>query len=262
MKKGKLIFYIVIAALAVFVCACLIEIILYTDDMDSSEDEYRNLADKYVTEDRQSGGGDEDQGNHEKKLTHVDFDSLQGINTDIKAWIRFDHTGDVSVDYPVLQAADDQKYIHTDIYGSESRSGSLFLEAVNSGNFNDPNDMNQIIYGHNMRNGSMFGTLKRYRSEDFYKKNDLFSIFTPEKVYRYKIFSCFKTPDDSFIYNTGFRYGSDEYREYLERIADMSVYKSRLVPSASQNIVLLSTCIGDGDNRFVVCGMLTSSRNN
>lgn len=257
----KIVLYVIIAALSIFVAISLFEIITYSVDVESSEKDYKYLSNRYVM--NSNNNSDKIRVNRKtKSLPEVDFESLQGINSDIKAWIRFDDLKMVPIDYPVVYNGDNDKYLHTDIYGNESRSGSLFMESSGKPEFSDPNEMVQIIYGHNMRNGSMFGSLRKYSNSGFYNKNKFFNILTSDKKYRYRIFSCFKVSADSSLYQTNFTTGSREYGDYLEKVADMTIYKEKFIPSVNQHIVILSTCIAHDDgNRFVVCAVQTYESN-
>ena len=139
-----------------------------------------------------------------------------------------------------------EKYLHKDVFGKYSYSGSLFVEG---------SGMNQIIYGHNMRNGTMFGSLKRLRDKEILKKNRYFTIYTRNGVYRYLIFSLFETKVGSKVYSTNFE-ADQGYEAYLSFLKDHSEICLKTSPNKDTPTVILSTCAEGGSKRFVVCGML------
>ena len=121
--------------------------------------------------------------NYKQWYTDVDvkLEELQQVNADIIGWIRFDNLEQLS--YPVLYSGDDEKYLRTDIYGNQTIAGCIFMEGMNTPDFQD---YHTILYGHNMKNGSMFAQLKKFsQNSDIYNQSKYFWIFTPEKNYRY-----------------------------------------------------------------------------
>ena len=217
-----------------------------------SNSAYQDLSDSYTTE-AESGDASGDAANEWWGEVVIDFESLWEINSDIAAWIRFDDTDAVPIDYPILYNGDNDAYIRTDIYGNYATEGCLFIEENNAG---DLSDMNTIIYGHAMRNGHMFGSLKYYRLDDtFIEENAYFTIYLPGKAYRYRIFSYFTTEYDSDVYQIGFASGSSYYEAYLDYIVSNSSVDCGYVPDADDPIVILSTCAtgyGTDTQRFVV----------
>ena len=236
-------------ALLLIIIFCLYQIIPYVWGNHQSQENYQQLISDYVTESGDaSGDADAWWGD-----VVIDFDSLQAINSDIVAWIRFDDTDAVQIDYPILYNGDNDAYIRTDIYGDYSTEGCLFIEEKNAGDFTD---MNTIIYGHAMRNNHMFGTLKYYRQDSsFVTENGYFTIYMPGKAMRYQIFSYFTTEYDSEVYQIGFASGSSSYEAYLEYILENSMTNCSYIPDSTDQIVILSTCAtgyGTDSQRFVV----------
>ncbi len=183
----------------------------------------------------------------------IDFDALWEINPDVIGWIRFDDTNAIDVDYPILHSDDNDTYLRHDLYGTYHTAGSIFLEAANTGDFSD---IYNILYGHNMRNGTMFGTLKKYRDEEgFYEANKYFTVYTPERTYRYEIFGYADIPDDDEIYQVG--YSPDGYyQKLIDRMLSKSLRDTGIVPTIDDKTILLSTCTSAGERyRFVVFGI-------
>ncbi len=173
-RNNVLTLVLLIVALAVLVFALwrLIPILM---DYRQANSTYAELADEVVNDpDSGEGIGDEPWNAFDWQSVQIDFDALQQINPDVVGWIRFDNLDAIDVDYPILHGKTNDDYLHTDLYGTYHYAGSIFLESKNSSNMRD---IYNIIYGHNMRNGSMFGTLRRYRdSDDFYEENPYFTI--------------------------------------------------------------------------------------
>lgn len=121
------------------------------------------------------------------KRISVDFDGLNTINEDVVGWLFFENE---DISYPILYSGDDEYYLHHTLYKNTSTSASIFVEGVNNP---DMQDDVTIIYGHNMKNSSMFGKLRRYKEdEDYYDDHQYFQVLTEDgKAYRYRVFSYF-----------------------------------------------------------------------
>ncbi|MCC8167944.1 MAG: sortase [Clostridiales bacterium] len=117
----------------------------------------------------------------------VDFDGLNSINEDVVGWV-YQENGSIS--YPLLYSGDNDKYLRKTLYGVTSTSGSVFIGGENDPSFSDPLTM---IYGHNMKNGSMFGSLKKYKNEeDYFEEHQYFQVYTEDGMaYRYQVFAYF-----------------------------------------------------------------------
>lgn len=185
----------------------------------------------------------------------VDFEKLQKENPDIYAWITIP---DTEIDYPVLQSeSDDTYYLNHTVEKKKGLPGSIYSESQNRKDFSDPNT---VLYGHNMKNGSMFGHLKKFaEDQNVYNKSKYFWILTPDKNYRYEIISAYTTGVDSDTY-TLFKGPGEEFQRYLETIkgySEISTDPGEL--TIKDKIVTLSTCTGNESTRFVVQGRRISS---
>ena len=175
----------------------------------------------------------------------IDLEALQEVNSDIVGWIRFDSIDIIS--YPILYSGDDEKYLRTDIYGNSTTAGCIFIEGANNP---DLSDYHTIIYGHNMQNLSMFGSLKKYKTEDFYENNQYFTIYTEDMAYRYQIFSYRDIPETHEVYTVGF--GPDEtFQNFINEMIRHSYEDTGVTVTKEDKVVTLSTCSTEG-NRFVV----------
>lgn len=182
----------------------------------------------------------------------VDFEELKKINPDTIGWIRF-YPEPKEISYPIVQAADNDKYLHKTFSANENTLGAIFVNAYNHADFSDKNT---IIYGHRMKDGSMFRHLEDYAEKDFWEKNPFFYIYTTDgRKLTYHIYSAGQVLDTSDTYLTEF--GSDEAYEDFLKVTRESVYDTGVEVTRDDRIVTLSTCTSASDNhRFVVRGVL------
>lgn len=193
---------------------------------------------------------DEGQGPSLTAPMKIDFDTLRGVNEDVIGWIYIEALEDVS--YPVVKGTDNNTYLHMTYEKNYNFAGTIFIDCENSGDFSD---CNTLVYGHNMKNGSMFGQLKKFSQDpELYKKSKYFWIFTPEKDYRYEIIAAYTTGVSSDTY-TLFKGPGQEFEEYLETIKGYSEIQTEAGEMTMKDkIVTLSTCTGNDATRFVVQG--------
>ena len=151
---------------------------------------------------------------------------------------------------------DMQYYIHRDFYGKDSVSGTLFL-----GDDFSTESMSMIIYGHNMKNGTMFGELDRYARDSYWREHPVIRLSTVDEDREYEIFAAFQTRllyegEEGFAY---YAYTGDlsqeEYEEFVEQAKAMTPYDTGITPEYGEQLVMLSTCSYHTENgRFVVVG--------
>ena len=179
----------------------------------------------------------------------IDFAELKSVNEDIVGWLRIRA---LDISYPVVQGEDNDYYLHRTFEGVDNFAGCLF---VNCDNEPDLTDQNTIIYGHNMKNGSMFGKLKKFQEEEIFNKSKFFWIFTEDFIYQYRIFSAMTVNKIGINYQTFFL--ENEFQEFKDAAFRNSVVENSNVSlSYEDRIVTLSTCTGDDSTRFVVMGKL------
>ena len=255
-KKGDIILTLaLIVAVAVFCFAAYNLFHIYTE-YKKGTDEYNHIEQMAVTErapESTEEASDTEQG--PQPPFDVDFAALQGVNPDVVGWIYIEALDGIS--YPVVQGEDNEEYLHTTYENNYNFAGTIFIDYENSRDFSD---CNTLVYGHNMKNGSMFGRLKKF-SEDqtTYEKSKYFWIFTPEKDYRYEIISAYTTGVNSDTY-TLFKGPGDEFQEYLDTIKGYSEIETDDTElTIKDRIVTLSTCTGNDATRYVVQGRLADS---
>lgn len=186
----------------------------------------------------------------------IDFDALHEENDEIVAWITLDGT---VIDYPILCRPEDDAYYHThNVKGQEAVAGAIYIQG--SYNSTDFSDFHTVIYGHNMRDGSMFAALHKFEDEDFFNEHDTVVIYTPTQRLTYTIFAAY--PRDDAHLMRKFDYSSAEGRQaFLDEIATHTDGHFRDVElTTDSNIITLSTCIGSADDqRYVVQAVLTEA---
>ncbi len=184
-----------------------------------------------------------------------DFDKLKEINSDVVGWIRFDQPE--IIDYPIVAGVDNNKYLKTDFNGGTSDHGTIFLDMRNAPTFTDKH---AIVYGHNMKNDSMFGALNKYSEEAFYEENPYFYIYTPDgKVKKYHISSARVVKEDAVCYNLQFA-DDAQFIEHLQEMESGSLYDTGVDYDENSQLVTLSTCTAADDDRFIVQGILIEER--
>ena len=233
-KKGDILLTLVlIVAIAVFCYAAVNLFHIYTE-YKKGTDEYNHIEQMAVTDrapDAQTEVAGPDA--EPKPPIDVDFAALKSVNEDVVGWIYVEALDNIS--YPIVQGKDNE----------------------NSGDFSD---CNTLIYGHNMKNGSMFGHLKKFvEDQGLYNKSRYFWILTPDKNYRYEIISAYTTGVDSDTY-TLFKGPGEEFQNYLETIRGYSEIQTDPGElTIKDKIVTLSTCTGNESTRFVVQGKRVNS---
>lgn len=179
----------------------------------------------------------------------VDFAALQLINPDVVGWIYIPGT---DVNYPVVQGEDNDEYLYHLISGEFNSSGSIFLDAGASALFLSRNNP---IYGHNMKNGTMFADMINYNSQTFYEDHPAAYLLTPEKNYKVNIFSAYTI--DAWADSWQMSFTDDAYTEWLNRLRQKSYIAADVVPSVTDRVLTFSTCTYEtGDARFLVHGIL------
>lgn len=224
-------------------------------------DEYRELeeyvivAEAEVVETALQTESTEDVEEEEKEpliplKVNVRHEVLKSINDDFVGWLYYEP---LEISYPVVRGNDNDYYTSYTFEGDKNSSGAIFMDFLNKPDYSN---YNTIIYGHNMRNGTMFGSLKKMLNDETIAQNDpYFYVFTEDKSYMYEIFAVYLTNASSHTYDLiEDEAGQAEYLEYINKTA---TYRSEKEVTASDRIVTLSTCHGlHSNNRTVVHGVL------
>jgi len=171
----------------------------------------------------------------------VDFSALLAVNRDTVGWLSIPGTG---ISYPVVQANDNDTYLHTSFYGKRSGAGAVFMDCKNSA---DPLDRNTIIYGHNMGRGrtDMFGSLLRYNDEKYYGAHRWIQFDTVHGQYGWwRVFAVLHLDAQATEFDylrQDFRDG-EEFKEWIAQARALSLYPADMPVPEGANILTLSTC--------------------
>lgn len=198
----------------------------------------------------QTGEKEEKEKSHRTAPIQVDFDTLRKTNQDVVAWL---YSPDTPINYPVVQAPDNEYYLHRRLDGSYDYAGTLFMDFRNSADFSD---WNTIIYGHNMRNDSMFGTLTDYKKESYFESHSEIYLLTPEHDYTIKVLAGYATKSDSEVYNK-INPDTEEREALFRNWLDAVSCAEEDYPEADDQLITLSTCSYEyRDARYVLVGLL------
>ena len=176
-------------------------------------------------------------------------EELIKINEDYKMWIEVPNT---NIDYPVVQGKDNDFYLNHDFNKKESSSGAIFIDYKN----NIEKDKNIIIYGHNMRNKSMFQNLMKFKEEVFWKENNKIILTIDRKMYEYEIFSSYISNAKDVDLKINFK-SEEEYLKYIDDIKKKSIFSRDMNIKSDDRIITLSTCsYEEDDNKMIIHGKL------
>jgi len=180
----------------------------------------------------------------------VDFDTLRAINPDIVAWLI---CKDTRINYPVVQGSDNDYYLKHLFDGKRNNAGCLFVDSNNEPGFVDHNT---VIYGHHMKDKSMFSTLMEYKTQDFYEKHSQMILLTPEGNYTIDLFAGYVTDVKADSWKLWFA-SNTEFEKWIRETQSKSTFQSEVEVSTTDRFVTLSTCSYEFDNaRYVVIGKL------
>ena|GEM_PF-3540265 len=181
------------------------------------------------------------------------YKKLLDINPDLYCWIKVSFT---TIDYPVVQATDNEYYLNHSFEKKHSNSGAIFADYRNGKDISE--NRNLLIYGHNMLDNSMFQPLIDFSTREDYFTHGIIELITQEAIYYYEIFSVSEEDPKSGYIQTDFK-DDEEYVEFLYEIKERSVFQKDIILDENSKIITLSTCINDVrlDMRFAVRGVLT-----
>lgn len=187
-------------------------------------------------------------------LPSVDFDALLETGPDIIGWLTLP---DSAINYPVTQTDDNEYYLHHLYDGTYNKVGCLFADYENAADFSD---RNTIIYGHNMRDGSMFAALNEYAEQSYYDTHKQMYLVTPEGGYVVELFAAFtakpaESGNDTSPWRLEWKDDGD-YTTWLTAMKERSVVESDVTVTCSDKVLTLSTCTPGGAQRFIVMGKL------
>ncbi len=258
-SKKKFSFF---STLLTILCICVIafsgwKLYGYIKGYKEGSDEYEELR-SYVEEDTESEGTTGDGENKDTCPIKVDFDTLKKINPDVVGWIYIKGSG---INYPIVHAKEkgNDYYLHHTFEDKSNFSGAIFLDELCESDFSMDNS---VIYGHNLKNGEMFGHLKKmydtnYNEDADYSKYPVVWILTPDKKMEYAVFAGreIDADKDEDAYTIEFASGA-EYQSFLETSKEKSLFKTDVDVLEGLTLrpsITLSTCTSTTESgRFIV----------
>ena len=252
-KEQKFWTYLIVASVCVLILCALILGGKYIKRK-QAEKVYDDLKEEYVSdESQQEQQVDLGPGG----LLTIDFDALQNVNSHVYAWLE---VADTSINYPVVQHPESLSYyLNRTIDRKKGLPGTLFSERYTSTTLYD--DVH-IIYGHNMKNKSMFGALHSYAEDGYLEKHSYMYLYTPSSIYVYRIFAAVVTSNAHFLNKYDFSTPEGK-REYLndiyhpQEMNEKNQYLDGLQVTTNQKILILSTCTSESKKlRYTVHGAL------
>ena len=149
-------------------------------------------------------------------VSPIDFAPLLATNPDTIGWIR---VPDTKIDYPIVQSPDNQYYLHKDFEGKDSVYGTIYLDADSKSDFSG---WNNPIYGHHMKDGSMFKDVVKFKDQDFFENHRYFEIYTPERTIHLKTLGCYYSDSNGIVRKTSFKSQASFDKWVSERLAPCS----------------------------------------
>lgn len=179
------------------------------------------------------------------KQRKIDFKKLRSQNKDIVGWVYAKGT---NIDYPIVHGKDNEEYLHKDFNNKKSSSGTIFLDHACKKNFTSDNN---IIYGHHMKNGTMFANLLKFREESFLKKHSTIILYTPDRTLHLKVISAYAAKAQEQMPVV---FAKEKQRQqYIDKIRDMSEVSIKKSKSKIKRIYTFVTCSYEReDNRTYV----------
>ena len=226
----------VVLVLACLVCICLMAgyLLIKGEQEDVQEEMKEEVEEVYVQEEAVP----------ELAEQPIDFEGLWEINPEIYAWLK---VPDTNINYPILQHEGENQsyYLEHDMYGEVNVAGSIYTEYYNNKDFQDSHT---VIYGHNMKNGSMFHDVRYFAEKEYFDAHKELYVYLPDQILKYEIISCYEY-DNRHLLGT-FDFDNEEaYAEYLEDIMNpRSMYtmiRDGVKITTEDRLVTLSTCIAN-----------------
>ena len=240
----------VIKIILLAICLCVFifsayNIYKYLSEENANKKLNNELMEKAIIE-TPNDNNDNAQENENILPISVDFSVLKQENEDIVGWLYLE---DSPINYPVVQSNDNDYYLRRLVNGEYNIAGSLFMDYRNDSNLEDDNT---IIYGHNMKNNTMFGSLQEYKSQDYYDNHKVMYYFTSEKNYIIELFTGYTISIESDIYDLSV-IDSSKLEEWISK----SDFESNTKVTEEDKIITLSTCAYEYDGaRYIVMGVL------
>lgn len=260
--KGKL--FILRTVFLFIMIVCLIPVgksCIQSIQHEKQSRQLRSIQEEGSTAEAENAAGEENAGSGEtadaeKHMPEIaeKFRELYVRNHDLIGWLVVEGT---KIDYPVMQCEDDEYYLNHNFDREEDKYGCLFVKSI--ADVNTPGT-NFVIYGHHMKDNSMFGDLDKYERESFYREHGKISFDTLYEERTYEVIASFRTQITEGNDDAGFQYyqfyqadTEEEFRYFYENVMELSLYDTGAAAEFGDTFLTLSTCSGYAENgRFVV----------
>lgn len=176
----------------------------------------------------------------------IDFEELKEINEQLVGWLKVKGT---NIEYAVVQAKDNNYYLKRNLEKQYNVGGWIFADYKNK---LDGTDKNIVIYGHNMKDNSMFGSLRNILNEEWYinDENYIINFITEQEEHKYQVFSVYQIESEDYYINTEFK--KNEFEEFIDTLKNRSINDFNIDVSAEDSILTLSTCSDNNKYRVVL----------
>jgi sortase B len=177
----------------------------------------------------------------------IDFNKLKSMNQDTVGYIKVNNT---NIEYIVVKGNNNDYYLNHNFEKKWNVAGWIFGDYRN--HF-DETDKNLIIYGHNIKDGSMFGSLITVLNKDWYENKDnyIITLVTEMGTYKYQVFSTYSIVPEDYYITTNFE-TNESFDQFVNKIKSRSIYNYDIDVTGEDRILTLSSCIGDGYKRVVL----------
>ena len=238
-RKTKLLIIIVFIICLVIAIYSSYRIITWKHDVNKNKEIQKEIKDKIKIVEKEINYEDK------KGEYDIDFKPLKEQNNDTVASIKVNGT---NIDYIVVKGSDNSYYLNHNFNKEYNIAGWIFSDYHNKF---DETDKNIVIFGHNTKDGSMFGTLKNILNKDWYENNNNVTLITENGIYYYQVFSIYSIKPEDYYINTEFQ-NNDEFDKFIKTLKSRSIYDYKIEVSGEDKILTLSSCIGDGTKRVVL----------
>lgn len=238
-NKGKMIAFIMLFIFIVLLVISSIKVISYVKDSKNNKDIFDEIAKDIVIQDIPEEASEDEK-------YKIDFASLKEKNSDTVGFLKVNGT---NVEQVVVKGTNNSYYLYHNFERQDNSAGWIFADYRNK---LDGTDKNIIIYGHNMRNDTMFGTLKNILNRDWQENEDNrhITFITEKESALYEVFSVYQIEAEDYYMKTDFNTG--EFKKYVDTMKSRSVYNFDVEVNEEDNILTLSTCANDNKYRVIL----------
>lgn len=236
-NNSIIIYVLMLIFIAIFIFS-VIQIIKYIENSKENEKIVEEIS-KYITI-------NSSEDNEEQDKICIDFNSLKEKNSDTVCYLKVNGTDIESV---VVQAKDNSYYLSHNFEKNNNNAGWIFADYRNKF---DGTDKNVVIYGHNMKNGTMFSSLKNILNNDWQEveENKYITFITENKISTYEVFSVYTIENEDYYITTNFK-DDEEFQNFIDKIKSRSIKNYEKEVTSKDQILTLSTCCAN-DNKYRV----------